>query len=89
MKRQTFIKALHNRQRGEAGRIVGTSAQDHLRTGFQRTLERFDAHLRDNVGALFNGLVSQFRHKIERGDFAVIQRLMNDFFVDIRRNQRH
>ena len=36
MKCQTFIKALHYWQRGEAGRIVGTSAQNHLRASFER-----------------------------------------------------
>jgi hypothetical protein len=33
--------------------------------------------------------VGQFRHKVQGGDFAVIQRLMNDGFIDIRRDQRH
>ena len=57
MQRQTFIKALHNRQRGEAGRIVGSSAQDHLCTGFQRLLEGFDAHLRDDIRTFVNRVV--------------------------------
>ena len=85
---QTFIKALHDRQRREAGRIVRPPAQHYLGAGLQRPLEGFDPHLGDDIGALFNGLMSQLRHKIQGSDFAVIQRLMNDRFIDIRRNQR-
>ena len=57
MQRQTFIKALHNRQRREAGWIVSASAENNLCTRFQRALERFDTHLRDDVGTVFNGFV--------------------------------
>ena len=86
---QSLIEALHNRQRREAGWIVRPSAQHHLGAGGQRPLERFDTHLGDDIGALFNGFVGQLGHKVEGGDFAVIQRLMHDGFLDVIRDQRH
>ena len=89
MQRQTFIEALHDRQCGKAGRIVCPSAQHHLRPGRKSPLERLDTHLRDNIGALLDGLVGQLRDEIKGSDFPVVQRLMHSGFIDIRRDQRH
>ena len=57
MQRQTFIKALHDRERSKAGRVVSAPVQHHLRAFFQRPLEGFDAHLRDDIRTFVNRVV--------------------------------